>query len=763
MPTGCYPFANDKPTPVMKKLFLLLTISAFAWPLWAHPILSGIVSDAESGKPLPGALILLENTSQYQIANELGYFSFERLEPDSFNLIVTHIGYETIKKRVAGSEQVQRFAMQAAYTKLPTVEIKPELRDNRQMINQVDIQSRPIRNAQEVLRIVPGLFIAQHAGGGKAEQIFLRGFDIDHGTDVALSVDGMPANMVSHAHGQGYADLHFLIPELIEGVEYQKGPYQASIGNFSTAGAVSFQTQDVLSRNFLKLEGGQFNTYRAVAGLRLLGDDESSPRQAYVASSYELSDGYFESSQNFYRFNALAKYQNKVSETETVRFSLSTFASEWDASGQIPERAVEQGLISRFGAIDDTEGGNTSRTNINLEYLNLLAPNTFLKTQAYYSQYQFELYSNFTFFDRDPVNGDQIRQQEGRHLLGVNSSLQHQHNVLGLRAESEVGLQFRFDAVQDNELSYTRNRSTTLQRVALGDVRELNVGAYATETLRLTDKLQLNAGLRLDAFRFQYEDETEEQYQPRSQSKQILSPKLSLYYRLTPKLQFNLQSGMSFHSNDTRVVIAQEGQEILPRAYGIELNAITKPLPNLLLEAGFWRLGLEQEFVYVGDEGIVEPSGRTQRLGLDVSARYQPRPWLQMDVDANYAMPRSKEAPEGENYIPLAPTFTSTGGLELIAKNGWRGGLRYRYLEDRPANEDNSLIADGYFLLDAVLSYRLPSLEIGISAQNLLDTEWKEAQFETTSRLPGETEAVTEIHYTPGSPLFVKGSVAFYF
>ncbi|MCB0553250.1 MAG: TonB-dependent receptor [Phaeodactylibacter sp.] len=747
----------------MKNIVLLFCLLLAAHLLGAHSTLSGVIVDTDSGQPLPGALAALEGSSRYSVADNLGHFSFENLSEDTVTLLLTYIGYKPLRARVAVGQAMQRYELEIQALDLPAVEIRPALSGNASLLNQVDIHNRPIRNAQEVLRFVPGLFIAQHAGGGKAEQIFLRGFDIDHGTDLALSVDGLPVNMVSHAHGQGYADLHFLIPELIEQVSYQKGPYDPAIGNFSTAGAVRFQTLNALDRNFLKLEAGQFDSYRALAGIRLLGQAENSPQQAYVASSYQFTDGYFDAPQNFYRFNVLAKYQNKVSETQLWRLTASAFTSEWDASGQIPERAIASGLISRFGAIDNTEGGQASRNDINLEHFKVVGREALLKTQAYYTRYNFELYSNFTFFDRDPVNGDQIRQKESRQIVGLNTTLQSEEEWLGLPGESEVGLSLRMDAIDGDELSYTANRSTTLQQVSLGDVRELNFGAFARRNFHLTEVLHLSAGLRMDAFRFQYEDKTQAAYEPLSVTKALVSPKLSLFYRISPNLQANLQSGFSFHSNDTRVVLAQEGRDILPRAFGNELNLILKPFPRLLAQIGFWRLHLDQEFVYVGDEGIVEPSGETRRLGIDLSTRLQLARWLHADFDINYAMPRALDAPEGEAYIPLAPILTSTGGLEVNLSKGWSGSARYRYLAARPANEDNSLRADGYFLVDAALNYAFPKLELGIGVQNLLNSEWKEAQFGTTSRLAEEPDSVTEIHFTPGTPFFLNGQVRFFF
>jgi len=277
-------------------------------------------------------------------------------------------------------------------------------------ISRLDLKVTPVNSSQEVLRKVPGLFIGQHAGGGKAEQIFLRGFDVDHGTDVSISVDGMPVNMVSHAHGQGYSDLHFVIPETINKIDFGKGGYYAQEGDFNTAGYVNFETKDYLKESSISASAGQFNTLRTVGLFDLL--ENTKNQNAYVALEYIATDGPFESPQNFNRLNLFGKYVMYSPENDKLTLTASHFTSRWDASGQIPQREVDNGNMTRFGAIDDTEGGETERTNFNVTFDNYISDDTKLSANAFYSHYAFELYSNFTFFLEDPVNGDQIKQKE---------------------------------------------------------------------------------------------------------------------------------------------------------------------------------------------------------------------------------------------------------------------------------------------------------------------------------------------------------------
>ena len=755
----------------MKNNLLLSTLFLFffATSLLAHNgSINGQITEKGSGLELPGAIIKLTPSDAYTTSNRLGFFSFQNLAAGEYTLTIIYLGFETkimegISVRNTETTTL-RIDLDPAPLSLKDVEITTSVSQPFQSISGLDIKTRPISSTQDVLRVVPGLFIAQHAGGGKAEQMFLRGFDIDHGTDISLSVDGMPVNMVSHAHGQGYADLHFVIPELIDKVDFKKGPYQADAGDFATAGLVRFKTYDALENSMVKVEAGQFNTARAVGLFNLLGKNAARRnRHAYIASETYYSDGYFDSPQGFQRLNLFGKFSTLLDDEQKISISASAFQSSWDASGQVPERAIQSGLIGPFGSIDNSEGGQTSRYNLNFEHIKSLNNNSLIRNHLYFSDYAFTLYSNFTFFHNDPVNGDQIKQKEHRRLFGYNGSYSQQGELAGKKLDSEVGIFFRTDATTDSELSRVIQRQTLSARLALGDISESNTGAYVSETWHLSRRFSVNAALRYDLFQFSYDDKLDSLYNRQQVFSGVLSPKLNINYDLSPKLRLYAASGYGFHSNDARVVVPQNGLQILPKALGADLGAIYKPSHNLLLNVAGWYLGLDQEFVYVGDEAVVEPGGRTARYGIDLSARAQVYRALFADADFTYAHARSIDDPEGENFIPLAPKFTATGGLNWDKGSGVFGSLRFRHLADRPANEDGSLIATGYFLLDAVAGWKKKNVEFSLIVQNLTNVAWKEAQFETESRLKFETESVTEIHYTPGSPFFLKGGVSFRF
>ena len=731
---------------------------------WSQTIpIKGAISSDENHSPIEGATIKTVPYGQTAASNEQGVFYFKAATAPSF-FEVSAIGYQMVVVSYADFIKAKnQILLTPQSIELREVHVAANTPDPYKGISKIDIQLKGINNAQEVLRMVPGLFIGQHAGGGKAEQIFLRGFDLDHGTDIAISVDGMPVNMVSHAHGQGYADLHFLIPELIENVHFKKGTYYPEKGNFTTTGAVDFRTMNTLPNNLIKVEGGQFNTFRGLGMLNLLPEKAKEKGQsAYIASEYMYTNGYFDNPQDFNRFNVYGKYYGKLNSNNQLSFSASAFKSTWNASGQIPERAVAAGIVGFFGAIDPNEGGSTSRANANLQLTTTLRNGGLLKNNLYYSRYHFELYSNFTFYKEDPVNGDQIRQKEARDLYGYSGSFTKIGYAGSKRITSELGANLRFDATQNSELSRTRDRNITTEAIRLGAVSEANGGAYINETIIVNPRLTINGGLRYDLFLVQYKDKLQNDTIGKT-SASILSPKLNFYYHVNDKTQFYLTSGKGFHSNDARVVVPQNGVAVLPPAYGSDLGAVFKPAKNVLVNAALWYLWMQQEFVYVGDEGVVEPSGKSRRYGADVSVRYQPLSWLFLDADLNYAHGRSVDEPKGENYLPLAPSFTTIGGITVKTKTGLNGSLRYRHISNRPANAENTIIAKGYFITDAFINYAIKKIEIGLSIQNLFNVKWKETQFDTESRLKNELAPVSEIHFTPGTPFFAKLAVTYSF
>jgi hypothetical protein len=753
---------------MMKHLFLLnALVSGYFLSAQQHKI-TGVVLDSLTNQPIYNATITLNPGVRTEVTDELGRFEFHDIQISECHITVTTIGFEEKNLTISSNDGLQKILLAQRQTTLAEIVITASQNSPYKALMESDMAMRGITNSQEVLRMVPGLIIGQHQGGGKAEQIFLRGFDADHGTDISIHADGIPVNMVSHAHAQGYADSHFIIPETIEQAVFNKGPYDIQKGDFATAGYLDFSTIRTLKHNVVKLEGGQFQTFRALAMFDLLGNSAPGKKAFwYAASEFNYSNGYFENPQHFKRFNFFTKYTCDLSDRQMLTVTLSTLRSQWRASGQIPERAIDSGLVTYYGTLDPNEGGNTSRTNVNVQVRTALPNGGVLKNQIYYTKYTFDLHSNFTFFLDDPVNGDAIKQWESRNLAGYNGSFIKTYAIGGIKATTLVGMDLRLDLTNNTGLAHTQDRNSVLNPEKLGDIAELGSGVYINETLKLSEKWRLKGGLRYDQFFYRYKNRLPDDAMLKgagvyNASNHIVSPKINLLYQASPKAQYYLSLGKGFHTNDARVVITENGNQTLPAAYSTDLGAIYKPAPNLLVHGAVWHLYLQKEYVYAGDGGTVEFSGRTRRFGIDVSIRYQLTPYLFLDADVDCVHGRSLEEQKGLNYIPLAPVWSSAAGL-TGSFQAWNASLRYRYLSKRPANADYSLTCDPYFVNDLVIRRRGTRFEYGVIIYNLFNVKWKETEFETITRFKNEEAGVNGISFTPGTPFAAKVSFSYFF
>ena len=735
----------------MLKTISTLLLSLLFSTVFAQLKISGRVLDHEGSRPLPE--VLIKNTvNNHTHSDDNGYFEIE-IKSANDTLYFSKLGFDNKFITPQENKTFYAISLEEKLYILPTVEIKTNQSNDPSEFALVDLKNRPIQNSQDLLRIVPGMFIAQHAGGGKAEQLFIRGFDIDHGTDFKVSVDGMPVNMVSHAHGQGYADLHFVIPELVNAIQYQLGPYEATNGNFATAGAANFETIDKPVSDLAKVEMGAFG-YKRGMFIYDISSHHKEDNIGYLAAEVFLNNGPFVNGQNYSRFNLNSKYLFHLRSAQTLQVIFSSFSSKWDASGQIPDRAVLDNQISRWGSIDPSEGGNTSRTNLSIIHTDTYNENSMLKTQFYAVNYGFNLYSNFTFFLNDSVNGDQINQQEQRNILGFESKHHFRKEWGKLQLEQIVGIGMRNDFIKDISLAHNVQRKF-LANKTLGNIDEINSFAFISENFSYKNWM-LNLGLRFDNINFNWQNKLDSIYQSNVKNASILQPKASLFYKLNNKYQLFIKAGRGFHSNDTRVSTSNTAIQTLPSAWGYDVGFKAKPISNLLLQLNYWQLKSQQEFVYVGDEAIVEIAGSSLRKGFDFLLRAQLMKYLQADFDLNFSNPTLLNVPKEENNIPLAPRITSIGGLSFVPNKKLNISLRYRYMADRPANETNTITAKGYQLLDFISTYNYKKIQFQASITNMLNVKWNEAQFATESRLQHEKESVTEIHYTPGFSFFFK-------
>ncbi|PLX12009.1 MAG: TonB-dependent receptor [Marinilabiliales bacterium] len=547
-------------------------------------------------------------------------------------------------------------------------------------------------------------------------------------------------------------------------VDFGKGPYYADYGDFSTAGYVSFKTMNTLKNSLIKVEGGSFNTTRIVGLFNLLSKQlEVNGKSAYVALENYNTDGPFDSPQNFNRMNMFARFNNIIDRYNMFTLTASLFNSKWDQSGQIPQKSIDDGIINRWGSIDPTEGGNTQRINFIAKSVHQLHNSAMFCNQLYYTHYTFDLYSNFTFYLNNPVHGDQIKQKEYRNLYGYTGKYTKSHSLKkNSTINYELGGGFRYDDITNSQLLNTYKRFTVLDTFNIGDITELNINLYGKLNWTI-NKWFINIGLRFDNFKFQYSDKKTAEYYTASKYQNTLSPKLNIVYNVSDKFQIYAKFGKSFHSNDARVVVSNDSLSTLPYALGSDLGINWQPFPRFIVNAAVWYMYLEEELVWSGDGGTWEPSEQTRRLGLDLSLRWQVWKSLYFDTDVNLCVARYIDLPDGANYIPLSPKISSTGGLNYKYSKSLTASLRYRYLASRPADEINLVSTKSYFIMDFQTYYTTKSrFSIGLTIENILNTNWNEAQFATDYRLYKGDEDYG-LTFTPGVPISFKLGLSYSF
>ncbi len=769
--------------------------------------ITGTVTDSKTGESLVGVTVQIMNSFIATTTDLNGTFTLHNMEEGAYELSFTYVGYKTslqkieIKKNTTATINVSLEESIVELAEITVQGIRPVSAASSREIRAIDMKLKPFRSSQDMLLMVPGLFIAQHQGGGKAEQIFLRGFDCDHGTDVSINVDGMPVNMVTHAHGHGYADLHFLISETVDEMEVNKGPYLVDYGDFYTAGAINFTTKDMLEHNLVKVEGGSFNTQKYT--LMLQPENRGIDQNGYMAMQYHSSDGPFESPDRYKRMNIYGKYFFQVSPNSKITLSIGGFSTGWNSSGQIPDRAVKEGLITRFGAIDNLEGGVTNRKNMILNYHNRNKPGHEFDINAYLTQYNFDLFSNFTYSLFDTINGDMIEQVEHRTMQGLNAKYKFATTWLGLRQSNKIGGGYRGDLI-DVQFWHSPNR-IRLKNFTNDEIDEQNLNSWFQQEFIFSSWFRVIWGLRHDFFTFSRDDQNLIAYDSISSSQSllsgvssqsILSPKLN--FIITPSKEFDIfmNFGKGFHSNDARDVITgarvvqlsdqwrKEGLDestidsrlvsynldpemrntgTMPKALAGEFGMRSHIKNRVHLSFSAWYLQLDKEFIYAGDGAAIELSDPTRRLGIDLEGRISMFPWLWADFDVTMADARIKNSPKDENYVPFAPRLTATGGISVIREKGLGGALRFRHLGKRPGVEDYSITASGYTLFSTSIVYTYKDLIIALNGDNILNTQWNEAQYFSETRLKGEPEGVTEFSYTPGNPRNIQLSVTYRF
>lgn len=629
------------------------------------------------------------------------------------------------------------------------------------LVFEQQLALRPISRTAELLEFVPGMIATQHSGEGKANQYFVRGFNLDHGTDFAIKVDRMPVNMPSHGHGQGYADINFVIPELVSTMRYRKGPYYASGGDFATAGAAEFVYADSLDQGQINLTMGEHRYQRLFAGQSF----DAGQGKLTVAGAVTGYDGPWELDQDLNKRKGFIKY---FEQGDDYAFALTGMAykNAWNASDQIPLRAVDSGLISLWGNIDPTDGGQSRRNSVSMDWTQTLSENSEWRFSSWYMDYALDLYSNFTYFDADPVRGDQFQQTDSRRTAGIDTEYSRALTVASVPGRFRLGFQHRNDAIHvglhqsEKRQRYASTRDDRIDQ-SLSSV-------YVALEQEWTDTLRAVASLRGDHYRFDVVDLLG--INGGKGNDTLINPKLNIIYSPFGNFEAFISAGQGFHSNDARgatiTIDPSSGETVDPvhplaKARSYELGFRTAVIPKTQLAVTAFSMRLDSELIYVGDEGTTEAVDPSQREGVEVSFLYTPLNWLLIDGDVTWTHARLRGiAPD--NFIPNAVRNTASLGLIVddIGASGWSGGIRLRYLGPAPLIEDNSARSASTFLANAQVSRQLTqNISLSVELLNVFDSKDRDITYFYESRLPGETDAVEDIHFHPAEPRSLRATL----
>jgi hypothetical protein len=622
-------------------------------------------------------------------------------------------------------------------------------------INAELLKSRPALRPGEVLEFVPGLIVTQHSGDGKANQYFLRGFNLDHGTDFATTVAGLPVNMPTNAHGQGYSDLNFLIPELVQRIEYRKGPYFASNGDFASAGSADIVYRQSLDQPFGQLTLGGKSYRRAV-----LGGSASLGSGATLLGAVELmhNDGPWTLPEGLRRHNAIVTLSDG-SKARGWNVSATGYAASWNSTDQVPQRLIDAGTyqgrpFGRYDAVDPTDGGDAGRSSVSGEWHASDESGT-TRVAGYLMRYRLQLWSNFTYALERPAQGDQFSQKESRTVAGVRASRSFSHSIGGLAARSEIGLQLREDRIRVGLFDTVARQTTGTTRD--DDVRETLLGVYGQTGVEFSPWLRGVVGVRGDTL-YNRVDSLALAVNSGSASASQLSPKLSLVAGPFAKTEFFFNAGRGFHSNDARGTTAtldpKTGGPVdrappLVASKGVEIGARSEALPGLQSSLALWKLDFDSELVYSGDAGATEPSLASRRRGVEWNNRWIPVPWFLLDADFAWTHARFVNGDRVPNAVDRVASLAAT----VRDRGPWSASLQWRYLGSGALIEDNSVRSLPALTTNLRVGYRFgPQVEATLDVFNLLDRKVDDIQYFYESQLPGEAAPVADRHVHPAEP-----------
>ena len=624
------------------------------------------------------------------------------------------------------------------------------------------VNENPVTRPGEALEnAAPGLIVTQHSGEGKANQYFLRGFNLDHGTDLAFTVDGMPVNMRTHGHGQGYADLNFLIPELIGSIRVRKGPYFADEGDFSSAGAIHIDYLNDLKRGFAQFTTGSFG-YNRLLTAKSVSAGEGRLLTAFEANTY---NGPWQVPDEVRKFNGLARYSQGNADNGFSILALG-YTNRWNSTDQVAQRAIDTGVIDRLGSLDPTDGGKSNRVSLSGRWTRTEG-NAQTRAEAFVIRQNMTLFNNFTYFLDDPVNGDQFSQFDRRTVMGGNASHTLKHRFGPFDTENTVGVQVRRDDISLGLLK-------TFQRAPLSTVRadrveESSVGVYGQNTTRWTNWMRTVAGIRGDYFAARVNSDTAAN--SGSADGFMASPKGSLIFGPFHKTELFLSAGTGFHSNDVRgstitvdpidKVTPQQRVPLLVRSKGAEVGLRSQAIGGLDSSVALFVLDYASEILFVGDAGTTEASRPSRRVGVEWTNHYKVNSWLGFDFDVAATRARFTDVDPAGDRIPGAPGVIASAGVVLGEKTGWFGSAKVRYFGPRPLIEDNSASSSATTVVNGRVGYRWDNgWRVQLDGLNLFNARSNQIEYFYELQLRGEAAAVADRHIHPIEPLAVRLTVA---
>jgi outer membrane receptor protein involved in Fe transport len=642
---------------------------------------------------------------------------------------------------------------------------EPEKAASEQFRSAERVNAQPVSRPGEVLEAAPGLIVTQHSGEGKANQYFLRGFNLDHGTDLAITVDGMPINMRTHGHGQGYADINFLIPELIQSMRIRKGPYFADEGDFSSAGALHIDTIDTLNPGLWQGTVGVFGYGRALAAKSYA----VSAGNLLVAAEATAYDGPWDVPDRMKKWNGVVRYAAGAAE-DSLSVTGMAYTNRWTSTDQVAERAVTSGLIGRFGTLDPTDGGNSSRYSLSSR-LSKTSDLGVSKLEAYAIHSTLTLFNDFTYFLNNDVLGDQFSQLDKRTILGFHGNHTFKGRIGSFDSETRIGIQGRFDDI-DVALTKTFGR-TEYAAIRRDQVQEDSIAVYTQNTTAWNEWLRTVVGIRHDTFWANMASDTPENSGKAQAS--IASPKIGLILGPFHNNEWFFNAGYGFHSNDARGVtisinppntpdagLPAEKVPFLVRAKGAEVGWRARPVAGLETAVAVFVLDYASELLFVGDAGTTEASRPSRRIGAEWTTYYKPVPWLTFELDLAVTRARFSDVDPAGDRIPGAPNMVSSFGVTFGRQLGWFGTLKTRYFGSRPLIEDNSARSASTTLINARLGYRFENgVRVHLDAYNLFNVKAHQIDYFYDSRLPGEpVGGIADRHFHPVEPLAVRLTLA---